>query len=320
MSQVFFDDLGLPKPDVYLCVGSASHAVQTAQIMVAFEKVLSKHEPDLVLVVGDVNSTLACTLVASKLHIPVAHVEAGLRSFNRRMPEEINRIVTDALSDYLFTTERQANQNLKCEGIALSKIHFVGNVMIDTLLSHRERALQLDVLGQFELSPRQYALVTVHRPTNVDEKEVLAALLRALGQLSEQIPVLFPIHLRTQKRIEEFGLKDLLSYYPDLVHCHPLGYLPFLNAMANAKFVVTDSGGIQEETTVLRIPCLTLRAETERPVTVTQGSNLVIGNDPERLLAESEKILNGQNKVGRVPERWDGNAARRIVEVLAKKS
>lgn len=318
MSQVFFEDLDLPQPDIYLGIGSSSHAVQTAKIMMAFEPILERHRPDLVLVVGDVNSTLACTLVASKLHIPVAHVEAGLRSFNRYMPEEINRIVTDALSQYLFTTDRQANENLKREGIVSEKIYFVGNVMIDTLLKHRQRALKSDVLNQFGLSPDQYALLTLHRPSNVDNREILGTLLQALGQLSERIPILFPAHPRTRKRFQEFNLENQLDQYPNLLSTQPLGYLDFLNAMANAKFIMSDSGGIQEEATALGIPCLTLRKETERPITVTEGTNLVIGNDPDRLSRESERILAGQGKAGRVPELWDGQAAQRIIQVLVR--
>jgi UDP-N-acetylglucosamine 2-epimerase (non-hydrolysing) len=318
MSQVFFEDLGLPRPDAYLGVGSASHAVQTGMIMAGFEEVLLEREPDLVVVVGDVNSTLACTLVAAKLCVPVAHVEAGLRSFNRRMPEEINRVVTDALSRYLFTTERQANENLRREGIPADRVHFVGNVMVDTLLKHRERALEAEILSEFGLTSKEYALLTLHRPANVDDRATLESLIRTLGELSERVPILFPVHPRTRERVRESGLEDLLHSCPDLVLSRPLGYLAFLNAMANARFVMTDSGGIQEETTVLGIPCLTLRAETERPVTVTEGTNLVIGNHPERILAESERILSGEGKTGRVPEGWDGNAARRIVRILAR--
>jgi UDP-N-acetylglucosamine 2-epimerase (non-hydrolysing) len=317
MSQVFFDDLGLPRPDVYLGVGSASHAVQTARVMEAFEPKLLEYRPDLVVVVGDVNSTLACTVTAVKLHVPVAHVEAGLRSFNRKMPEEINRIVTDALSAYLFTTERGAGENLRREGIPEERIHFVGNVMIDTLLRHRERALPLDVLGAFGLEPGRFALLTLHRPGNVDDRDVLAGLCRALATVSEEVPVLFPVHPRTRKQIETFGLDAVFEKHPRLIRCRPLGYLAFLNAMANAQFVMTDSGGIQEETTVLGVPCLTLRPETERPVTVEQGTNLVIHNDGDRLVREARKILEGKGKKGRIPEGWDGGSARRIVEVLA---
>lgn len=316
MSQVFFDELGLPKPDCYLGIGSGSHAKQTAQVMVAFEPALIEQQPDLVMVVGDVNSTLACTLVASKLHVPVAHVEAGLRSFNRHMPEEINRIVTDALSDYLFTTDRQANENLRREGVASEKIYFVGNVMIDTLLKHRQRALGLDILDRFKLVPGHYAVLTLHRPDNVDRLAVLHDLLEAVGRLSRRLPVIFPVHPRTRQRIQTFGLDSLLDGYPDLVCHEPLGYLELLCLMAQAKLVLTDSGGIQEETTVLGIPCLTLRAETERPVTVTEGTNVLIGADTERLFAETQRILDGRGKSGRLPELWDGHAAQRIIARL----
>ncbi|MEM4724295.1 MAG: UDP-N-acetylglucosamine 2-epimerase (non-hydrolyzing) [Candidatus Hadarchaeum sp.] len=318
MSQIFFEELGLPKPDYYLGIGSGSHAKQTAQTMLAFEPVLVEQRPDLLLVVGDVNSTLACTLVASKLHVPVAHVEAGLRSFNRRMPEEINRVVTDALSDMLFTTERQANENLLREGVALGKIYFVGNVMVDTLLKHRERALKLQLPDLLGITPGHYAVLTLHRPENVDDLSILQHLLEAIGEISSQLPVIFPVHPRTRRNIEVFGLSYLLEKFPDLICQDPLGYLEFLALMAQAKFVLTDSGGIQEETTVLGIPCLTLRAETERPVTVTEGTNTLVGTDTERLFIEVQRILDGQGKVGRLPELWDGHAAERIVARLTE--
>lgn len=316
MSQVFFDELGLPQPDIHLGVGSGSHAQQTARVMTAFEPVLEEHRPDWVVVVGDVNSTLACALVAAKLHIPVAHVEAGLRSFNRRMPEEINRVLTDALSDLLFTTDRQAGDNLRREGIPAEKIYFVGNVMIDTLLKHRERALTSDILERLGLKPAQYALLTLHRPNNVDHFPVLQGLLAALGQLSRRLPVVFPVHPRTRQRVQAFGLDDLLDSYPGIIRCEPLGYLEMLCLMAKARLALTDSGGVQEETTALGTPCLTLREETEWPVTVNEGTNLVIGNEPERLLAESDAILAGGGKRGRIPELRDGQAAGRIVGVL----
>jgi UDP-N-acetylglucosamine 2-epimerase (non-hydrolysing) len=316
LSQAFFDDLCLPEPDIYLNVGSASHAVQTARIMMAFEPVLVEQKPDLVVVVGDVNSTLACTLVATKLWIPVGHVEAGLRSFNRRMPEEINRIVTDSLSSLLFTTDRIANDNLHKEGIADSKIHFVGNVMIDALLRHREQALALNVLDEYNLAPGCYAVLTLHRPANVDQRGVLAGILEALEVVSQQVPVLFSVHPRTQARIEEFGFGPRMATMPALLQVEPLSYLAFLNIMANALFVLTDSGGIQEETTILGVPCLTLRSETERPITVSEGTNTVVGSEPKRIIAESERILAGEGKTGRRPELWDGQAAVRIVDVL----
>jgi UDP-N-acetylglucosamine 2-epimerase (non-hydrolysing) len=329
MSRVFFEDLGIPKPDLYLGVGSGSHAEQTARIMVEFEKVVSGKRPDLVVVVGDVNSTMACAIVAAKLWVPVAHVEAGLRSFDRRMPEEINRVVTDALSDYLFTTCRDANENLRQEGIPEERVFFVGNVMIDTLLKHKEQASALEVSGQYGLEPGKYAVVTLHRPSNVDEPTVLKGILEALGEIAKRLPVIFPAHPRTQERIREFGLGDLVQSSKLLVTrsssreqeskawlMEPLGYLEFLGLMADAGLVLTDSGGIQEETTILGVPCLTLRGNTERPITVTEGTNLVVGSHRERIVAEALRILEGEDKAGRVPELWDGQAARRIVKAL----
>jgi UDP-N-acetylglucosamine 2-epimerase (non-hydrolysing) len=316
MSQVFFDDLDLPTPNVYLGVGSGSHAQQTARIMLAFEPVLLEHRPDWVIVVGDVNSTVACALTAAKLGIKVAHVEAGLRSFDRTMPEEFNRVLTDHIADLLFTTEPSANENLRREGIPEEKVHFVGNVMIDTLLRHKERALTLDVLGKYGLEPQGFALLTLHRPSNVDVPEVLAGILDALAEIRVRLPILFPAHPRTVERIQEFGFEGRLAAMPNLRVTEPLGYLEFLNLMANARLVLTDSGGIQEETTILGVPCLTLRENTERPVTVTQGTNTVVGSDPQRIVAEALAILDGKGKTGRVPELWDGRAAERIVSVL----
>ena len=247
MSQVFFDDLDIPRPDVYLGVGSGSHAEQTAKVMLAFEPVVVEHKPDLVLVVGDVNSTLACTLVCVKLGVPVAHVEAGLRSFDRRMPEEINRVLTDQIADLLFTTERDANENLLREGVAEEKIHFVGNVMIDTLLRHKERAMAMDVLDEYALESHGYAMLTLHRPSNVDVPEALSGILDALAEIQARLPILFPAHPRTVKRVQEFGFEERLAAMPDLRVTGPLGYLEFLNLMANARLVLTDSGGMQEE-------------------------------------------------------------------------
>jgi len=316
MSKVFFEDLELPQPDIYLRVGSGSHAQQTARVMLAFEPVLLEHRPDWVIVVGDVNSTVACALTAAKLGIRVAHVEAGLRSFDRTMPEEYNRLLTDHIADLLFTTEPSANENLRREGISEEKIHFVGNVMIDTLLRHKERALTLDVLGKYGLESQGFALLTLHRPSNVDVREVLAGILDALAEIQARLPVIFPAHLRTVKRLREFGFEGRLAGTPNLQVTEPLGYLEFLNLMANAQLVLTDSGGIQEETTILDVPCLTLRKNTERAVTVTQGTNVVVGCDPERIVTEAMAILDGRNKTKRVPEFWDGRAAERIVAVL----
>lgn len=297
-----------PAPTCTLGVGSGSHAQQTARVMLAFEPVLLEHNPDMVLVVGDVNSTLACTLVASKLHIPVAHMEAGLRSFDRTMPEEINRVLTDQIADLLFTTERDANENLLREGVPGKKIHFVGNVMIDTLLRHKERALALNALGKYRLEPQSFALLTLHRPSNVG----------ALAEIQTRLPIIFPTHPRTVKRIREFGFDGRLAAMPDLRVTEPLGYLEFLNLMANTRLVLTDSGGIQEETTILSVPCLTLRENTERTVTVTQGTNTVVSCDSGWIVAEALAILGGRGKAGRVPELWNGRAAERIVETLCK--
>lgn len=313
MSRLFFEDLQLPKPDVDLEVGSGSHAAQTAEVMLRFEPLCLRHKPDAILVVGDVNSTIACALVAAKLGILVVHVEAGLRSYDRSMPEEINRILTDALSDLLFTTEAGASDNLMKEGIPAAKIHFVGNVMIDTLLRSREKAKSAKILDDLHLSQGHYAVVTLHRPSNVDDKAQLHSLLRTFSRIAEQIPVVFPMHPRTVKQIDLFGLNEIAK---SLRITAPLGYLDMLHLMSHAKMVLTDSGGIQEETTVLGVPCLTLRLSTERPVTITQGTNLLVGVRGEDILREAALILDGKGKAGRIPPKWDGKAAERIVEVL----
>jgi len=314
MSEVFFRDLGIPVPDIHLGVGSGTHAEQTARVMVEFEKVCMKRKPDLVVVVGDVNSTMACSIVAAKLLIPVAHIEAGLRSFDRTMPEEINRLVTDALAELLFTTSRDADENLKREGVDPKKIHFTGNVMIDTLLKHRAKAAGLDVMTRFEVRPGKFALVTLHRPSNVDEAGVLRGILSALDHISAAMPVLFPIHPRTRKRVQEFGLN-----LDGIRAIDPLGYLEFLNLTSNAGVVLTDSGGLQEETTILRVPCLTLRHNTERPVTIEHGTNIMVGPDPARITAAFDRIINGEWKPAGPPELWDGHAAERIVEIIARR-
>ena len=306
MSDVFFRELGIPVPDVHLGVGSGTHAEQTARIMVEFEKVCMREKPDLVVVVGDVNSTMACTIVAAKLLIPVAHVEAGLRSFDRTMPEEINRLVTDALADVLFTTSRDADENLKREGVDPKKIHFVGNVMIDTLAKHRRKAAELQID-----KPKRYALVTLHRPSNVDDPGVLGGILEALEEISKSIPVIFPIHPRTAKRVREFGLS-----LNGVETMEPLGYLEFLNLTSTATVVLTDSGGLQEETTILAVPCLTLRYNTERPVTITDGTNIMVGPDKGRILDAFRRIMNGDWKPAGPPEYWDGHAAERIIRVI----
>lgn len=317
MSQIFFDELGIPKPNIYLGVGSGSHAEQTARVMVEFEKVLLDQQPSVVVVVGDVNSTLACAITAAKLWTPVAHVEAGLRSFDRKMPEEINRLVTDTLSDFLFTTSSDAGENLLREGIPAEKIFFVGNVMIDTLNKHRLRAQQRHTPTQFGLEAGKYALLTLHRPSNVDDPKIFAGILQALSIIQNDLPILFPAHPRTVKRLAEFGFADRLKAAPNLRVVEPLGYLEFLDLMMHSHLVLTDSGGIQEETTILGVPCLTLRENTERPITISEGTNILVGTDPDRIIAAAQRVLTGQEKTGRIPKLWDGNAARRTVAILS---
>ena len=315
MSDAFFADLGIPAPDVNLGVGSGSHAEQTAEVLRQMEGVLLRERPDLVVVVGDVNSTLAAALAAAKLCIPVAHVEAGLRSFDRTMPEEINRLVTDAISDLLFTTEAAGDENLLREGVPAEKIHFVGNVMIDTLLANLSRARSLDVLDRLGLQAGGYAVLTLHRPSNVDRPDRLRALFALLESIHQEIPIVFPVHPRTRAAIA----RTLGGQEPGLLVTEPLGYLEFLRVMADARLVLTDSGGIQEETTVLGVPCLTLRDNTERPVTVTHGTNTLVGSDPAVIRAAVRKTLDGGAKRGQVPKGWDGGAAGRIVDVLERK-
>lgn len=312
MSESFFTDLGIPEPDVNLGVGSGSHGVQTAEVLSRIEALLVEREPDAVLVVGDVNSTIAAALAAVKLHVPVAHVEAGLRSWDRQMPEEINRVLTDAISEWLFTTEPVAEENLLREGIAPEKIHFVGNVMIDTLIRHRERARSLDTVERLGLEPGGYAVLTLHRPSNVDSAEQLGRLFEVLGRLNRELPVVFPCHPRTANAIE----RNLGGRRPDLHVTNPLGYLDFLRLLMDAQMVLTDSGGIQEETTALGVPCLTLRDSTERPVTVTEGTNQIVGTDPAAIEEAIEALRSGPPREGRRPALWDGKAATRIVDVL----
>lgn len=311
MSEVFFEDLGLPEPDINLEVGSGSHAVQTAKIMLAFEEVLLKHKPDLVVVVGDVNSTLACALVAVKLKIKVAHVEAGLRSFDKDMPEEVNRVVTDSLSDYLFTTCEDANQNLRREGSSQDKIFFVGNVMIDSLLGYYPKISQSDVLNKYQLKEKEYCLLTLHRASNVDEKETFHKIMTAIQQVAKRTKVLFPVHPRTKRMMEKSQVEE-----QKLIITEPLGYLDFLKLEESARLVLTDSGGIQEETTFLKVPCLTLRENTERPVTITSGTNHLVGLDPKEITKEVDILLQDGHKDFVLPPLWDGKASQRIVEVL----
>ena len=319
MSKIFFHDLDLPQPQHYLGVGSGTHAQQTAAVMVELEKVALEVKPDLVLVVGDVNSTLAAAIVAAKLHIPIAHVEAGLRSFDRTMPEEINRALTDILAEFLFITEDTARANLLNEGIEEAKIYFVGNVMIDSLLHFRERAQQSSIIEDLNLNGKPYALLTLHRPSNVDLQAIFWQIIEALNIIQQRISVIFPIHPRTQKMIDQFNMRDQVNRMKNFKLINPLGYLDFLKLMANSLFVLTDSGGIQEETTVLSIPCLTLRENTERPVTVDIGTNMVLGMNADRIVDESLKIIEGKGKKGQIPPLWDGNTARRIVQILEQK-
>ena len=319
MSKAFFEALDMPKPDINLEVGSGSHAVQSGRIMMAFEHVCLQEKPDLVIVVGDVNSTMACTITAKKLGIRVAHVEAGLRSRDMRMPEEINRLCTDVLCDHLFTTDRFANENLLAEGISKSRIVFVGNVMIDTLVKHREMAAGLGMHLKLGLERRKYATLTLHRPSNVDDRRILEGILVALHEVSESLPIIFPIHPRTRKMTEEFGLTGYFhagAEVKGIWTCEPLGYLEFLHLNMNAALVLTDSGGLQEETTVLDVPCITMRDNTERPITCEVGTNTIVGNDPERILTAVRDVLGGKYKKGQVPELWDGRAADRIVDWL----
>lgn len=312
MSKVFFDELGMPEPEAHLGVGSGSHAQQTARVMVAIEEDFLKHRPDMVVVAGDVNSTAAAAMTAAKLGIPVAHVEAGLRSFDRSMPEELNRIVTDHLSDLLLTTEESANQNLKREGITDSKICFAGNCMVDSLLRFRDRAIEKRPWEAHGLSPSHYALLTLHRPSNVDDPFRLTQLMDFAARISYRVPVLFPAHPRTSERMESLGVK-----LPErVIVARPQSYVTFLGLMARAQVVLTDSGGIQEETTALSVPCLTLRGSTERPSTIEQGTNCLVGEDLD--LAEDlvERITLGDWKRGSVPPRWDGCAAQRVVSAI----
>ncbi|MGI9431413.1 MAG: non-hydrolyzing UDP-N-acetylglucosamine 2-epimerase [Myxococcota bacterium] len=314
MSKNFFRDLGIREPDLNLEVGSASHGAMTGQILEKMERVLQEDPPDVVTVVGDVNSTVAASLAAVKLQIPVAHVEAGLRSFDRTMPEEINRLLTDAISDWLFVTEPAGRDNLLNEGVPAEKIHFVGNTMIDTLLTHVERARTRPVLEDLGLEPAEYAVLTLHRPSNVDDPGRLRDLFDVLEEIHSELPVVFPTHPRTAAALEG----ALGGHEPRLRMLPPLGYLDFLRLMADSRLVLTDSGGIQEETTALGVPCLTLRANTERPVTVTHGTNRIVGTDPTAIREEVRKILQGDRQEGAVPELWDGHAAARIADVLER--
>ncbi|MFP4141597.1 MAG: non-hydrolyzing UDP-N-acetylglucosamine 2-epimerase [Phycisphaerae bacterium] len=316
MSDLFFRQLGIPEPDVNLGVGSGSHAVQTAEVMKAFEQVVLDEKPDVVLVVGDVNSTIACGMVAVKLGVKLVHVEAGLRSGDRAMPEEINRILTDSISDLLFCTERSGVENLRREGTPDERVFLVGNVMIDTLLKNRAQADESTILEDLGLAPGQYAALTLHRPSNVDDPDVLGRLLDALDAIQRDMPIIFPIHPRTRKNLPRLGLQDRVDAMGNLRLLDPIGYLDFLKLTASARLVLTDSGGIQEETTILQVPCLTLRENTERPITAEVGSNQVVGTDPETILAAYRSILAGRHDDCEIPPLWDGHTAQRIAELL----
>jgi len=320
MSKLFFEELNIPRPDINLEVGSASHAVQTGSVMIAFEKSLLNIKPDLTLVVGDVNSTIACALVSVKLGIPVAHVEAGLRSFDRGMPEEINRVLTDSISGYLFVTEESGMKNLANEGISEKKVHFVGNVMIDTLLKHKKRAASSRICEELSVEQGKYAVVTLHRPSNVDSLSGWNNIIPMLEKMSKMIKTVFPIHPRTINRLKELGLFERVQGMKNLNIVPPFGYLDFLKLMSDSRLVVTDSGGMQEETTVLGVPCITMRENTERPSTVSIGTNTIVGQNSEMAMEYVQKILSGEYKKGKVPPLWDGKAAERIVDILTSKA
>ncbi len=317
MSDIFFNQLELPKPDFYLGVGGGSHTFQKAHVMLKFEEVLKAENPDVVLVVGDVNATAACSIVAVKMGIKTVHVEAGLRSGDRKMPEEVNRVITDAICDDLFVTEQSGMINLAKEGVADEKVHFVGNVMIDSLAYYREKAQQIGIMDTLKVTPKEYILMTMHRPSNVDNKPSLEKILEIIEDATRYKTVIFPIHPRTSNNIEKFGLKDRLYNIENLSLLEPQGYLQFLCLMDNASLIITDSGGIQEETTYLQVPCMTFRDSTERPVSVDLGTNILMKDlDPVTVHRQMVKILNGEAKKGVIPPLWDGHAAERIAEIL----
>lgn len=331
LSKIFFEDFNLPEPDVYLGIGSGTHAEQTGKVMIEFENLLFKARPDLVIVVGDVNSTLACALATVKFRCTInsnypliAHVEAGLRSFDRTMPEEINRMLTDAISDLLFTPSPDADENLKKEGIAEDKIYLVGDIMVDSLITNKEKAKKSNILE--ELGLKEYAVLTLHRPSNVDNKEDLIKIISALKEVAQRIPIIYPAHPRAKKNIDKFGLSDYFIYWDghpikrnDLYIFEPLGYLDFICLEMNAKFVLTDSGGIQEETAVLGVPCLTLRNTTERPITLQHGTNTLVYNDKDKIVQTAYEILDGKKKRYKIYKLWDGKTAERIIKILIEK-
>lgn len=318
MSHIFFKELNIKKPDVNIISGSGLHAFQTGKIMTGLEKSFTKNRPDLVIVVGDVNSTLSAAIVTSKMNIPLAHVEAGLRSYDMCMPEEVNRIVTDRLSAYLFTPSIDANRNLALEGIEKNKIFFTGNIMIDTLKKFIKRSDPSEILKKYSLRKNEYCLLTLHRPSNVDNKAILEKLVLAIRKISEKLMVVFPVHPRTKRMISEFKLDKHLET-PQILITEPIGYIETIALVSSAKLVITDSGGLQEETTYLKIPCFTLRENTERPVTSTIGTNTIVGTDTNLLLKEFNRVMNGNYKKGRLPKYWNGNTAKRITNILRKK-
>lgn len=322
MSDAFFRDLGLPTPDVYLGVGSGSHAAQTAAVMQTFEPVVIKEKPDWVVVVGDVNSTLACALCCAKLGVRVAHVEAGLRSRDRTMPEEINRLLTDQLADLLLTPSVDADENLLAEGIPKERIRFVGNVMIDSLFGQLRRAAASNIREDLGLADKDYAALTLHRPSNVDDPATFSRILDALEQIAKRLPIIFPVHPRTRARLAEFGFTDLIERTKNLRLIEPLGYLDFLRLYSGARLVLTDSGGIQEETTALGLPCLTLRENTERPITVSMGTNTIVGTETDRITRAAMLALDTPPDKGqaRIPPLWDGHTADRILDALLEKA
>ncbi|NKB37618.1 MAG: UDP-N-acetylglucosamine 2-epimerase (non-hydrolyzing) [Gammaproteobacteria bacterium] len=324
MSALFFDELGLPEPDINLQIGSGPHGQQTGRIMEEFEKILLQEKPDVVLVVGDVNSTMACAIDAKKLGIPVVHVEAGLRSFDMSMPEEINRLLTDCIADMLFTTDKIADTNLAREGVNEDKIHFVGNVMIDSLLKHKDKAMQNPVLRNLNLLDskdviQKYAVVTLHRPNNVEDPAVLNEIGHALSYLGNKIPVIFPVHPRTRQRFEQYKLDELFSEKNGIQLHRPFGYLEFLKLMAESALIITDSGGIQEESTILGIPCLTIRPNTERPITITEGTNRLVGHSSDEIIQAIKDVESGMSNKGSAPNLWDGNSADRIAAIIIDK-
>lgn len=319
MSKLFFEELAIPRPNINLEVGSGTHAQQTAEIMKRFEPVLLERKPNCVLVVGDVNSTIACGLVAVKLGIRLAHVEAGLRSFDRTMPEEINRILTDRISDLLFVTERSGVENLRKEGIAEDKVFLIGNVMIDTLLANRQKADKSTILKKLALKPKGYGVLTLHRPSNVDDPKVLTEILEAFSQIQQDMPLIFPVHPRTRKNLSRFGFDSRLKEMPNFRVLDPFGYLDFLKLMAESRLVLTDSGGMQEETTILGVPCMTLRENTERPITIEQGTNRLVHVTTEDILRTYREIMDSDSKTQhRIPDMWDGKSAQRIAKILSE--